>query len=162
MLARLEQTLLALCEQSVEALDGVCSLDALPTDHYLDADWSPVLLVAAGEADNLSSSQVNSLRRAFAGDVEVNPDYRDFADSVWEHPVNSLGPNVVAEIAADLARLSASDFPSRPGVVQALRSWPDETAPTEPQQYLRAHLHAASEFYGRAATASQAILTWWD
>ena len=82
-LARLDSGTLEECRTSVDALDSVCGYQRLGSDDYLDLDWSPALLVATAEAAGLDDALRRGLQLAMSGEGEVNPAYRDRADSVW-------------------------------------------------------------------------------
>lgn len=115
-LARLDSGTLEECRTSVDALDAVCGYQLLGSDDYLDLDWAPALLVATAEAAGLDDALRRGLQLAMSGEGEVNPAYRDRADSVWEHPVSSLAPHRVREVAHVLDTLARTKFLSEQAV----------------------------------------------
>jgi hypothetical protein len=98
-LARPSPAQLAACRSSVEELDKLCSFELLPSSDYLDLDWAPTPLIRAVELAQVSTPIVVALRRGLDGDAEINPAYRDREDTVWEHPVTGLEPDIVADVA---------------------------------------------------------------
>jgi hypothetical protein len=98
-LARLSSAQLAACRASVDVLDQLCSFELLPESDYLDLDWAPMPLVRACELAQVGMSVLTALKRGLDGDTEINPAYRYRADTVWQHPVKAITPDVVAELA---------------------------------------------------------------
>ena len=145
-LARLSVEQLEVCRSAVEALHGVCSFTALSSTDYLDADWYPTSLLDAAQRAQAEPELLASLTLAFQGGAEVNPAYRDVPDSVWEHPVTSLPPDTVTEVAAALDRLLLSGFPADDLGVRGLRE----------------AFRAVSNFYSEAVGRGLAVVMWWD
>ena len=144
-LARLPLERLGACRASVADLDAVCSLTALASTEYLDLNWAPAELVAAAVAANVEAARITSLRRAFEGDFEVNPEYREVPDTIWEQPVNAVEPGGVAEIA------------------HALREIPLDVFERFASPHgLPAFFTALLGFYETAAQQGLAIAMWWD
>ena len=72
----------------------------LPSSDYLDLDWVPTPLIRAFELAQVSAPIIVALRRGLDGDAEINPAYRSREDTVWEHPVAALEPDIVADVAS--------------------------------------------------------------
>jgi hypothetical protein len=159
-LARASESVLEECLRSTDVLDQVCSFGRLPAQDYLDVDWAPSLLVAAAAAEGLTASAREGLRRAFEGDMELNPAYRDVADGIWEHPVTVVYPSGVREVAGALTRMVRSRFPSPDAVEVALAKWTER--PANPRRYLRQHVESVAAFYEAAAEQDMGVLAWWD
>ncbi|GAA1031320.1 hypothetical protein GCM10009557_26290 [Virgisporangium ochraceum] len=161
-LAKLSAAELAACRNSVEVLDLLCSFKLRPASDHLDLDWAPAPLVRSFELAHVDEPVVAALRRSLHGDEEINAAYRDHPDTVWEHPVTALEPDVVAEVAALLTNV-------RPEVVMA--AVPDHvvTAQTslgvftfDERRYLHGHLVALQDFYAHAARQHLAVALWSD
>jgi hypothetical protein len=105
-LARVVAEQLVACRASVAELHKLCSFEYKPPAAYLDLDWAPSGLVRACEAAGVAAGNVAALRRALDGDDEVNPAYRDYPNTVWEHRVTGLAPPAAAEIAAAIHQVS--------------------------------------------------------
>lgn len=161
-LARLSREHLARCRESVEALDELCSFNALPSEDHLDLDWAPrpLKLAATLTGDEL----VAAVREACSGGDEINAAYREFPAAVFEHPVRALGPDAVAAVAATLATSDGSTLvgklprgPAAAGDVVDLRDFDDHRG-----AYLREHFDLLRRFYEEAASRGCAVATWWD
>ncbi|SCF16555.1 hypothetical protein GA0074695_3923 [Micromonospora viridifaciens] len=163
-LARLSPGQLAKCRSSVEELDKLCSFDLLPFTEYLNLDWAPAPLIRVFELAQVSTPIAAALRRGLDGDVEINPAYRDHQDTVWEHPVVTLEPDIVADVAALLGQVE-------PGAV--LGALPEDATAAllsigmpqfdgHPRPYLQRHLAALRDFYAHAAHRRLAVALWWD
>ncbi|RKN22113.1 DUF1877 domain-containing protein [Micromonospora musae] len=157
-LARLSADQLAACRRSAEELDNLCSFELIPSSDHLDLDWSPAPILRACEISHVTRASLTTLRRAFTGDAEINPAYRE------EHPVTALEPDAVADVAKLLGNMD-------PGV--ALAAVPLEAAAAlatlrmprfdgHPRAYLHHHLAAVRDFYLYAARQRLAIALWWD
>lgn len=163
-LARLTWDHVQLCRSSVPALHEVCSsFEAVPDTDHLDLDWAPRMLLDTAEALGAASALAASLRRACAGDDEVNPGYRDAPDTIWEHPVNSIDPTSVASVARDLGDLDALfqeaiGSPAGVPVTPSLR----ELVPGSETAYIREHWVDLLAFYTAAADRGLAVVVWWD
>jgi hypothetical protein len=155
---------LAACRNSVDELNLLCSFKLRPMSDHLDLDWAPVPLVRAVELAHVDEPVVAALRRSLDGDAEINAAYRDHVDTVWEHPVTALEPDVVAELAALLGQVE-------PEIVMA--AVPDDLVAARtslglsefdwhPRPYLHRHLVALQGFYVQAARQRLAIALWWD
>lgn len=156
-LARCSPELVATCQSNVTALDDLCSFRLLPSDHHLDLDWAPKPLedlASLAGAPQLTTC----LQAATSGGEEVNPEYRDFPFSVWEHPVTFHPPAKVADLAEVL--LAHSDFPTR--AHDHLASLQTELEPNRRAGYLAEHYSALTTFYAAASTAGQSVVLWWD
>ena len=151
-LARLSHARLAACATSVDELDAVCSFQALDPMDYLDLDWAPRLLQRVVEAAGAPAALAVALRRAMQGDGEVNADYRDQPDSVWEHPVSSLGVAAVADVSASLAELATLDVLSPWSVERAIEGLPPDAVPEGASAYLQGHFDALCAFYADGST----------
>lgn len=145
-------------------LDRLCSFELLPESDYLDLDWAPTPLIRACEAAHVSPPVLAALRRALDGDSEINPAYRDRADTVWQHPVNEITADVVAELATLLARVEPEIvLAALPHDGQAASKILGTTTFEEhPGSYLRRHFVALRAFYVDAADRQLAIAIWWD
>ena len=144
-LARLSVEQLEVRRSAVQALHGVCSFTALSPTDYLDANWYPTHLLDAAQRAEAEPDRLAALALAFQGETEVNPAYRDMPDGVWEHPVTSLPPNKVVEVAAALDELLLNGFP------------PHDVVPGLSQMF-----RAVANFYSEAARRGLAIVMWWD
>jgi hypothetical protein len=150
-----------MCRASVEALDQVCSFTSCPASDYLDLDWAPSMLEQALRIAGVHPSLVDAVIRSTCGATEVNPAYRDWPDTVWEHPVTAHGEQEVANIAASLADVEAMNVFSDHRMLDL--SLVAGTAGLEhPHQYLAEHLSALVTFYKRAAGQKFAVIMWWD
>lgn len=161
-LARTTDAMLELCRADIGPLDDLCSFRALEASDYLDLDWAPDLLEGAARAANIPDDLLTALSLATCGEIEVNPHYRDTADSVWGHPVAFLPKTRVAEVATALQTLAQVDFLTEEGVDRALATCPPTSRPTDPHSYLSAHFRALREFYAEAAKRDLCTIMWWD
>jgi hypothetical protein len=163
-LARLLPAQLTACRNSLDELHLLCSFKLRPGSEHLDLDWAPDPLVRAFELARVDEPVVVALRRSLDGDDEINAAYRDHPDSVWEHPVTALEPDVVVEVSALLRRV-------KPTVVMA--AVPDDAIAAQtslglstfdghPRPYLHRHLVALQDFYARAARQHLAVALWRD
>jgi hypothetical protein len=156
-------TLLTACRGSVEELDRLCYCVSLPRSEYLDLNWAPRDLVRVFELARVEPAAVVALKRALDGDEEINPAYRDFPYSVWEHPVTALEPDAVTEVATVLRRIRPravlSVLPKDP--VAARRLLESDWVP-HPRPHLRRYLTALRDFYTHAARKRLATALWWD
>jgi hypothetical protein len=160
-LARLPQSDLDACRTSADRLDEVCSFTALPEDDHLDLDWAPSWLADAANATGLAEL-AHAVELATAGRGEVNPDYRDHPDTIFEHPVAALTADEVVAVAADLAKLAPDGFPAEADVAGLWAVAPEAYRPEDPQAYLRQHIAALVSFYRGAAERGLAVVMWWD
>ncbi|WP_422733846.1 DUF1877 family protein [Micromonospora sp. WMMD558] len=157
-LARLSADRLAACRRSVEELDKLRSFELLPSSDHLDLDWSPGPILRACELGQVASAGLTALRRAFAGDAEINPAYR------VEHSVRALEPDAVADVARVLrtvdpeAALAAVPLDA----AAALAALGMPAFDGHPLAYLRHHLAAVRDFYLHAARHRLAVALWWD
>ncbi|GAA0898277.1 hypothetical protein GCM10009557_73490 [Virgisporangium ochraceum] len=163
-LARLPMPVLTACRASVEELDRLCSFVTLPRSEYLDLNWAPPDLIRVFELARLETGTVIALRRAMEGDTEINPAYRDAPDTVWEHPVNALEPDAVAEVATVLGRIDPEAvldvLPDDPAAAEEVLDSSDWHG--HPRPYLREYLTALLDFYAHAARRGLATALWWD
>lgn len=161
-LARLDEPLLNEGRADVERLDEVCSFRALEMDCYVDLDWAPAVLEGVAEMEGMPDALQKSLRDALKGDNEVNPAYRDHPDTIWEHPVASLVPARVAEIARDLELLNEHNLWTGPVVAAFCAANPKWGREGVGAQYISGHFGELLAFYRRAAEGQQAVVMWWD
>lgn len=165
-LARIPAAQLADCRRSSAELDELCSFRSAPEADYLDLDWWPAVLVRSWEWAGVDARTLAVARRAFDGDDEVDSAYRDHPDTIWEHPVTSLDPDDVAEVAEALrtpalvAALAA--VPSDPADLEAalggiVRGWGDDIAGRAVAQHA-----LLRDFYAEAAGRGLATVLWWD
>ncbi|GGP52686.1 DUF1877 family protein [Saccharothrix coeruleofusca] len=164
-LVRIPVKRLAKCRASVAQLHRVCSLRSVSRADHLDLDWWPAVLERVWERTDIAPAALPVLRRAFHGDEEVNPAYRNHPDTVWEHPVTALEPEVVAEVADALRALSPkavrAAVPEDSGGVQAvLRGVASEVVGLR-DEVVRQYI-ALRDFYGEAADRERAAVLWWD
>lgn len=163
-LVRLLPAQLAVCRKSVDELDLLSSFKLRPRSDHLDLDWAPIPLVRAFELAHVDMPVVVALRRSLDGDEEIDAAYRDHPDTVWEHPMTVLEPDIVVEVAALLGQV-------KPEVVMA--ALPDDAVAVQtslglsafdghPRQYLHHHLVALQDFYTHAAQQHLAVALWWD
>ncbi|MGO1052059.1 DUF1877 family protein [Crossiella sp. CA198] len=163
-LARIPAALLTTCRHSVPDLDRVCSFQSAPPEDHLDLDWWPAALKATWTLLGTNPDTLGLLHRAFDGDQEVNPAYRDAPDTIWEHPVTALEPDRVAEVAAALHTITAETIRSAVSanrdLLAAAGVLPDPVVhPAEP---LAATHAALQSFLAQAAHRRLAIVQWWD
>ncbi|MFY1596941.1 hypothetical protein [Micromonospora sp. WMMD737] len=157
-LARLSADRLAACRRSVEELDRLCSFELLPSSDHLDLDWSPGPILRACELGQVTPASLTALRRALAGDGEINPAYRT------EHPVTALEPDAVADVTGLLgyanpeAALAAVPLDA----AAALAALGMPAFDGHPQAYLQHNLAALRDFYVHAARRRLAVALWWD
>lgn len=161
-LARADRKVLEACQRDAQSLDDLCSFRLLDADDYLGLDWAPPLLEAVGAASGAPSELLASLATATAGDDEVNPDYRESPDTVWEHPVSFLLPHQVDDVARSLRELDGSDFLYEVDVNAALEGRPAGSVPVNPQEYLPTQFRALLLFYEEAARRGLCTIMWLD
>lgn len=163
-LARLSEEALVACVNSVTVLDDVCSFRALDRNDYLDLDWSPAPLQQAAKAAQIPASLVSALANATGGDDEVNPAYREMPNSIWEHPVRSLGSTAVRRVHEQLQELSRLNFLSSATAADAFARLGDRFPPPDgdPMDYLHPHFQALCDFYATAVERELSVLMWWD
>lgn len=159
--ARVSATRLAVCRQSVEALDKVCSTT---DEDHLDMNWWPDILKRAWELAGPDGLVV--LRRAFDGDDEVNPAYRDHPDTISAHPVTALEPPRVGETADALRAVPPEAVhavvPADPDQIEAkLGKLARDVIGDLAEQLSRQHT-IMRDFYYEAACRDLAIMLWWD
>lgn len=97
-----------------------------------------------------------------SGQGEINPLYRDAPETVWEHPVSSLGAAQVEQIAHSLGVLVQVDFLTHEAINNTLNRLERLERPDEPGEYLRRHLEALCEFYVGASARHLGTAMWWD
>ena len=161
-LARLTSEQLAQCRSSIEVLDRLCSFKLRTHEDYLDLDWSPhPLELTAARIDAELSAAV---RDACSGGDEINPAYREFPGSIFEHPVRALEPDAVRAVAGILTRIDPRDLvASLPTHAEAARQIVGlEDFLGHPGDYLRGHYDSLRRFYQAAAARGQVTATWWD
>ncbi|MDZ5447287.1 hypothetical protein U2F26_32035 [Micromonospora sp. 4G57] len=163
-LARLSPGQLAACCSSVEELNKLCSFELLPSSDYLDLDWAPNPLIRVFELAQVSTSIVVALQRGLDGDAEINPAYRDGEDTVWEHPVTALEPDVVADVGTLLGQVEPEAVLAAlsEDATSALLSIGMHEFDGHPRPYLHRHLAALRDFYAHAARRRLAVALWWD
>lgn len=163
-LARLSGENLAACVASMTVLDDVCSFRALDPKDYLELDWAPAPLEQAAKVANVPASLIGALTSATGGGDEVNPAYREFPDSIWEHPVTSLDSTAVRRVHEQLQELSRLNFLSSATAAEAFARLGDSFPPPsgDPMDYLRPHFQALCDFYAAAAERQLSVLMWWD
>lgn len=161
-LARLSDSLIAECATSTAVLDDVCSFRALASEDYLDLDWAPTLLREVAATADVDPELQLALAQAMNGHGEINPLYRDMPDTVWEHPVSSLGAVEVEQITLSLDVLVQSDFITDEAIDNTLDRLERLERPDEPREYLRRHLEALCEFYRGASARHLGTAMWWD
>jgi hypothetical protein len=107
---------------------------------------------------------VVALRRGLDGDAEINPAYRDREDTVWEHPVTGLEPDIVADVAMLFGQVEPeavlATLPE--DATAALASLGMREFDGHPRPYLHRHLAALRDFYADAARRRLAVALWWD
>jgi hypothetical protein len=109
-------------------------------------------------------SVLTALKRGLDGDTEINPAYRYRADTVWQHPVKAITPDVVAELAKLIGQI-------KPDVVLAALPSDAQAASSilglglldgHPAKYVGGDLSALRDFYADAARRQLATAAWWD
>jgi len=161
-LARVSDALLSECRVSVSELDRVCSFQTLDSNDYLDLDWAPRLLREIAITVNVPARLVVALDRAMGGEGEVNPAYRDWPESVWEHPVSSLKSTDVREIDMSLRALAQLGPVNERSVDDVVERLPHHEVPERTHIYLRRHFSALCDFYRGAAARQLGIIIWQD
>lgn len=163
-LARLTEAELHECRSRVEAIDQLCSFRLRPSCDYLDLDWSPRLFLAAAHLSEAPEAVTEALRLACEGVDEINPSYREAADTVWEHPVACLRADQVRGVASALARLSPERLITSLAIEprEAVRQLGLTEGLSEPCAYVYEHFVLLREFYDGAATGGLATAMWWD
>ncbi|MFD5092506.1 hypothetical protein ACFWMR_18020 [Amycolatopsis thailandensis] len=165
-LARIPPPQLSACRDSAAELDELCSFRSAPSADYLDLNWWPSALKRTWALIGVDALSLDVLHRGFDGAEEVNPAYRDFPNTIFEHPVTALNPDQVAEVANVLRALA----PER--VHAAVPAERDEAAASL-GAYVRdvigdlavllAEQHAIlRDFYDEAASRRLAMVMWWD
>ncbi|MFF3560052.1 DUF1877 domain-containing protein [Streptomyces sp. NPDC002574] len=124
----------------------------------LDLDWAPRPLEDACRRAGLDDLLLAALRRATAGDPEVDVAFLDHPDAVgtFGPPPAALAPEGVAAVAHALAALDwPAVLPLRPGMrgIDGLR---------DPEAYLTERFSALRTFYAEAARRGQHVVMWWD
>lgn len=165
-LARIPAPQLAICRQSVEALDELCSFTSAQDEDYLDLNWWPVILKRAWELTGASARALGALQRGLDGDEEVNPSYRDHPNTIWEYPVTALEPPQVGEVAGVLRAVTPEAVqavvPSDPDQIEAKLGKLARDVIGDLAEQL-AHQHTMlRDFYDGAARRQLAVLQWWD
>lgn len=163
-LARLTWEQLLWCRSSVDEVHRLCSFELLAGGDYLDLDWARTPLLRMIEYFGCDDGATAALRRAVAGDAELNPAYRGTTDSVFEHPVTALEHDAVATIAHALRRIDpAAVVAALPTDATAARAVAQLTGfDGHPGPYLHHHLAVLREFYLTASQRGLAMVLWWD
>jgi hypothetical protein len=165
-LARIPASQLAACRRSAAELDELCSFRSAPPADYRDLNWWPSALKRTWTVMGVDAQTLAVLHRGFDGAEEVNPAYRDYPDTIFDHPVTALEPYQVAEVAEALRLLI-------PEKVHAAVPADRDRAAAVLGAYVRdvigdlaellAEQHAIMrDFYDEAARRQLAMVLWWD